>query len=304
MPGLFVSVATGGVTVYHEILICVSPGAWIMRKSLIFIVLLLAMSGSRLALAEMAVLVHGYATDLSTWDRSGVTAVLESAGWKRGGVLLPGPAGYSLHGPPAEGAARRFYLVALPATAPLAIQAGQLASALAVLRDRYPDEPLILTGHSAGGVVARLVVLGGNPWRISKLVTIASPHLGTVRAAQGLEVADGKPFFCPGPGIDFMKHLVGGENYDYLEASRGVLFDLLPPAPGNFMEWLARQEHPKIAYVAVVREGPFWIGDELVPAWSQDLGNVPSLKGRVEVVRSLSSHGLTPADGRLLAELL
>ena len=49
-------------------------------------------------------------------------------------------------------------------------------------------EKLILVGHSAGGVVARLVVLGNNPYRVDELITIASPHLGTVRAAQGLDV--------------------------------------------------------------------------------------------------------------------
>ena len=63
--------------------------------------------------------------------------------------------------------------------------------ALAALRLQYPAEPLYLAGHSAGGVVARVVLLGANPFRVAALVTIASPHLGTVRAAQGLVQVNG-----------------------------------------------------------------------------------------------------------------
>ena len=96
----------------------------------------------------------------------------------------------------------------------------------------------------AGGVVARLVVLGNNPYRVDELITIASPHLGTVRAAQGLDIVDSKPFFCPGPGIDFVKSVVGGGHYDYLKYSRGVLLDLLPAESGNLLFWLNRQSHP------------------------------------------------------------
>ncbi len=259
------------------------------------------------ARAGLLVLVHGYAGDPSSWDRSGVTAALEARGYGRGGVLAAAPGGAVLQPAPGTGAAaggNTYYLAALPAQAPVMVQAAHLAAELALLRRLAPDLPLALAGHSAGGVVARSVLLGGNPWRVSTLITIASPHLGTARALQGLDAVEAKPFFCPGPGIDFLKNMVGGPAYDYLEHSRGLLLDLAPAAPGSFLDWLARQPHPDIRYVAVVRSGPAWPGDILVPAWSQDLNHVPALHGAASVVHTTAAHGLVPADGALLADLL
>ena len=205
---------------------------------------------------------------------------------------------------PLERAANRSFTVNLPAEAPLLIQANYLRVALNGIRQHHPDQKLILVGHSAGGVVARLVLLGHNPYRIDELITIASPHLGTVRAAQGLDVVDSKPFFCPGPGIDFLKRLVGGSSYDYLKYSRGVLVDLLPAESGNLLSWMNRQPHPDIVYVSVVRKSPFALGDDMVPAFSQDMNNVPALRGRAHVLFTDAGHGLNPSDGILLAGLL
>ncbi len=244
------------------------------------------------ASADVLVLVHGYASDASTWEVSGVNRELFAAGWV--------PAAWN--GP--ISAKRKSYAVNLPAEAPLMVQANVLRASLQLLRQYYPSEKLILVGHSAGGVVARLVLLGGNPFHVDELITIAAPHLGTERAAEGLDLVDAKPFFCPGPGIDFVKSLFGGESYDYLKYSRGVLIDLLPSGAGNVLTWANLQPYPDIKYVAIVRRTPFALGDWLVPVVSQDMNNVPALHGRVEVLYTEADHFLNPNDGKLLARLL
>lgn len=265
---------------------------------------LLALVFCQPAPAAVVVLVHGYASDAGTWELSGINGELELHGWLRGGVFTPSPVGVHLLPGPGQQAANKTYSVNLPAEAPLGIQADLLRRVLEAVRLQHPGEPLYLAGHSAGGVVARMVVLGANPFRVAALVTIASPHLGTVRAAQGLDVVDSKPFFCPGPGIDLLKSIVGGNSYDYLKYSRGVLLDLLPAESGNVLFWLNQQPHPDIRYYAVVRQTPFALGDELVPAYSQDLNNVPALRGRAEVLVTSAGHSLNPHDGVLLAGIL
>jgi len=244
------------------------------------------------AVADVLVLVHGYASDASTWEVSGVNRALYAAGWVPGNWNAP------------IAAARKSFAVNLPAEAPLMVQANYLRADLSLLRKFYPSEKLILVGHSAGGVVARLVLLGGNPFGVDELITIAAPHLGTERAAEGLDVVDSKPFFCPGPGIDFLKSVFGGREYDYLKYSRGVLIDLLPTSSGNILTWANMQPYPDIKYVAVVRRTPYALGDWMVPVVSQDMNNVPALHGRVQVVYTQADHFLNPDDGILLARLL
>lgn len=267
----------------------------------------LALSGGLLvrpAGADIVVLVHGYASSANTWEASGISSVLEASGWARGGIITPTASGTYFVPGPGNRAANKSFSINLPAEAPLLLQADYLGAALLGIRQQYAEEKLILVGHSAGGVVARLVLLGGNPYRVNALITIASPHLGTVRAAQGLDAVDSKPFFCPGPGIDFLKSLFGGDDYRYLKYSRGVLIDLLPASPGSLVFWLNQQAHPDIPYYAVVRQAPFALGDELVPAYSQDMNNVPALHGRVNVQITSAGHGLVPQDGALLADIL
>ncbi len=255
------------------------------------------------AQADVLVLVHGYMADARSWEASGVIATLAARGWQPAGVLTLAPNGTSSPVVPSS-AANKIYGVNLPAAAPLPVQARVLARLLDALRQRYPHERLVLAGHSAGGVVARMLVTGQNPYAVDTLVTIASPHLGTVRAAEGLELVDFNPFFCPGPGIDFMKHALGGEEYDYLEHSRGTLIDLLPETSGNLLAWLNRQAYPDIHYDAIVHTLPYTAGDDIVPAYSQDMNNVPALRGRVRTLYIPAAHSLNPQDGVLLAALL
>lgn len=253
--------------------------------------------------ADVVVLVHGYMADARSWDVSGINQALAANGWQPAGVLTPAPYGI-LGSAGLTSAANKSYSVNLPAAAPLRVQAEALARVLGAVRQWHPEERLILVGHSAGGVVARMLVLGDNLYGVDTLVAIAAPNLGTARAAQGLELVDFNPFFCPGPGIEFMKSVLGGADYDYLEHSRGALIDLLPAESGNILAWLNRQPHADIRYYAIVRGSPYASGDRLVPAYSQDMNNVAALQGRVRTLYTPAGHGLNPQDGPLLATLL
>lgn len=275
-----------------------------MNRLLLGSLALVAVLFTGAARADVLVLVHGYAADSSSWEFSGVNSQLAANGWQRAGIFTPTPAGLRYIPGPGAADANKVFSVNLPAQAPLAVQADLLRSVLAVIRQQNVDEALILAGHSAGGVVARMALLGGNPYQVSTLITIASPNLGTVRAAQGLDIVDAKPFFCPGPGIDFLKSVVGGSDYDYLDDSRAVLIDLLPQGSGNVLTWMNQQPYPDIRYYSVIRQTPVFDGDAIVPAFSQDLNNVPSLRGKSEVIIAPTGHSLVADDGVLIAGIL
>ncbi len=264
---------------------------------------LLALLTVQTTSADILLLVHGYASSAQSWEFSGINNELQARGWVRAGIMAPAYSGLM---PTSVAPARRnrSYSANLPAQAPLLLQADYLRRMLGALRVRYPNEKLTLAGHSAGGVVARLALLGGNPYKVDALITIAAPHLGTIRAAQALDVVDARPFFCPGPGIDFLRTAVGGSDYQYLKDSRGILIDLLPGVRGNALHWLNGQMHPDIDYYAVIRQTPHAAGDELVSAYSQNLNNVPGLTGRVRVIYTPGGHSLHAQDGVLLAGIL
>ena len=244
--------------------------------------------------ADVAVLVHGYLGSAGSWEHSGVSTSLVQNGWQRAGLITPG----GLLPAPAGREGNRFYTVDLPSMAPVAIQADLLRRMLAMVQQRHGDEPVILVGHSAGGVVARMALVQGGVRNPKALITIAAPHLGTLRAVEALEETD-DPF-----PISMVKEFFAGDLYGVVRDSWEVLLDLTPEQPGNLLFWLNRQPHPEIAYVSVVRPGPIGAGDELVPAFSQDMNNIQVLKDRSKVVTTPLSHQLHPSDGRLLAELM
>jgi len=260
-----------------------------------FLAMLLLSLVSITARADVMVLVHGWYADADTWLEHGVVQALAASGWRDGGVVVGGvrPA------MPGLAAERKLYRAQLPASAPLEVQAGLLADATRSLQALYPNERLWLVGHSAGGVVARLMLVGRGAPSVSGLVTLASPNLGTPRAIEGLDVVESKPFFCPGPGIDFLKSLVGGADYDYLKFSRPAIAGLTPAFPGTLLDWLNRAPHPAIRYVSVIHGQ-----DDLVPPASQDLNLVPPLRGRTETYLLQAPHSLSPGDGALIAQLL
>lgn len=262
------------------------------RMVVLFLLFLFIFTG--VVKADVALLVHGYLGSAASWEHSGVSAALGQSGWQRGGLLTPGGL---LPAPVAQGG-NTFYTAELPSMAPIGVQADILRRMVALVEQRHAGEQVTLVGHSAGGVVARMVLVQGGVKNPKALITIAAPHLGTLRAVEALDETD-DPF-----PISVVKEFFAGELYGVVRDSWEVLLDLTPEQPGNLLFWLNRQPHPDIEYVSVVRPGPIGAGDELVPAFSQDMNNVAALKGKSRVITTPVSHALQPADGRALAELL
>jgi pimeloyl-ACP methyl ester carboxylesterase len=196
------------------------------------------------------------------------------------------------------------YTVSLPSQAPVVVQADWLAAMLHEVGKLHPDEPINMAAHSAGGVVARMTLVRHGALGIRPLITIAAPHLGTGRAGQALEATDDSGMF------GFVKswlvrRATGDALYATAQMSRGLLFDLTPPRPGNLLFWLNQQPHPDIRYTSIMRIGTFYMpGDFVVPPPSQDLNGVPALAGRARTYSMAEGHLLTPQDGDLIGNLL
>ncbi|AHE99581.1 lipase family alpha/beta hydrolase [Thioalkalivibrio paradoxus] len=271
-------------------------------RRLVGTALLLLLLWSPALPASVMVLVHGYLGDGESFHRAGVIDALQTAGWQYAGDWRPSANGRPELVRKDTAAPNTVYTVTLPATAPLVVQADWLSAMRREIAQRHPGEPVTLVGHSAGGVVARLSLVRSGEGAVEHLITIASPHLGTGRAIQALEATQGGGLLGPFRQI-LTRQAVGGSNYDALRHSRAVLVDLTPPAQGNLLGWLNAQEHPDITYDAVVRNTGFRMGgDLLVPAYSQDLNQIPALRGRATVTTSPLEHGLEPQDARLILE--
>lgn len=269
--------------------------AFIFQVVILFSILLSSARG------DVLVLVHGWAANADTWIHSGVLQVLQANGWSNAGIVTATPEGGTFHIPgEASNNKNKVYRAHLPAEAPLQIQAAHLYSELLFINKLHPDDKMTLAGHSAGGVVSRLVLVSSGAPKINKLITIASPNLGTDRAVQGLDIIHDKPFFCPGPGVTFLKNGLGGDDYQYLKHSQGALVDLAPARAGSLIGWLNQQPHPSISYDSIIRQD----GDEMVPAFSQDLNQVSQLRGKSKVYLTPASHSLNTADGHLLVDIL
>jgi len=270
-----------------------------MRKGWIAVLMFVTGLFSMAGRADVLVLVHGYLSGAQSWDASGITGVLQQHDWQRAGVYVAGPAG--IQQVPASGiqAANKFYAVDLPSEAPVLVQVYQLNEILDRISQTHKDEPVILVGHSAGGVVARATLVRGQHDNVKALITIASPHLGTARAEQALDATD-----IPFP-ISMVTDFFAGETYDIAMRSRSLYVDLVRPQPGTLLYWLNAQAHPDIEYFSIVRGSSEagW-GDYVVPAYSQDMNNVPALRGRSSMINVPVSHGLEPVDGSVIVNLL
>ncbi len=273
-----------------------------LRFLVVFVLLLLLPIHK--ASADVAVLIHGYLSDATTWERSGVNALLRQAGWTYAGNISFSPRGLVEYPVQTKRTEKTFYTVNLPYTAPAPIQSSWLKAAVDRISSKHPDEKITLVGHSAGGVVARLMLVQYGAGKVSRLITIAAPHLGTDKAVRALDAVDDSGMF----GMIkewFVREDIGDGMYNTLQVSRGILFNLVPPAPGTLLFWLNAQPHPDIEYVSVIRNGGYRIaGDLVVPPFSQDMNQIPALRGKSKVWLSYQGHELTPMDGKLLAEIL
>ena len=270
-----------------------------MKKGLIGFLFLVAGLSSLTARADVLVLVHGYLGSAYSWDESGVTAVLQQHDWQRAGVYTAGPAGIQLSPAPGIQTKRKFYAVDLPSEAPVLVQVYLLHEILDSVSKAHKNEPIFLVGHSAGGVIARTALVRGDVGNVKALITIASPHLGTSRAEQALDATD-----IPFP-LSVITDFIGGDTYNTARRSRSLYVDLVRPQPGTLLYWLNGQPHPDIEYFSIVRGvDRAGQGDYIVPAYSQDMNNVPAMRGRSSLITVPVNHGLDAVDGSVIVNLL
>ncbi|MBF0439657.1 MAG: alpha/beta fold hydrolase [Magnetococcales bacterium] len=259
----------------------------------IVLVLLLAMGSE--ARAEAVVLIHGYFSGEDVWARSGVVGELESAGWSYGGSVTATLRGIDFKSSSVGNAKRAVYLADLPSEAPLLVQAQQLKEVVLAIKKRRGAERMVLIGHSAGGVVARLFMVREPNMAMQGVITIASPHLGTDKA-EVVGLLASTPFSMVAP-------MMGA---DTLNRSKSLYDDLVRERPGSFLYWLNRQPHPKSRYISVVRKDSFALfGDNLVPVWSQDMAKVEALQGMPLSSLTLgTNHAMERQDGVELVRIL
>jgi len=255
------------------------------RKLFISLAMLFAMPLN--VMADVLIMVPGYLSNGHTWRAHGITHSLVANGWTDGGNFVLGPKGPQLD-VPAAASDKRFYTVELPSEAPLPLQAQYLNTYLDAIRVIHPDDDLILAGHSAGGVLARYVMVTRPSNNVDTLITIASPHSGSDAAEVGQAIANSPvSWFAPMFGANTINR------------SRGLYHDLGRPDGNNLLGWLNTRQHPQARYVSIVRSG-----DEWVDARSQDMNMVPALRGRSSARVTQGKHELHPADGVVLASVL
>ncbi len=166
-----------------------------------------------------------------------------------------------------------------------------LTAALHHLADVYPNDQVIIVGHSLGGLTARLSLVKNGQFQVKALITIASPHLGTDLAMVGMDQLNDNII------MKMIKRMFGGGRYQALERSAPVIYDILPEQPGNILHALNRQPHPNIAYFSIVRsyrDGR--LGDPIVPGYSQNMHSVAAIRRRSVRILQGYQHELTQQD--------
>lgn len=263
-------------------------------KALLFLLLCWQ---SAFARADTVIFVHGFLGNV--WSFAPVSQALQRNGWQRGGVIMAkSKRNMALMLSNVE-SKHRFIAVGLPSYAPIKEQAQLLEMALKQVVRLFPTQNIHLVAHSAGGVVARLLLVKAYVPQIKSLITITTPHLGTRRAEFASDMTD-----LPFP-MRMMAETMGGRMYDEFQEANVFFNNLSRPRPGNFLYWLNIQPHPPIQYVAIVhRKTSFFDKDFMVPAYSQSMEGVPALKGQTKTIEIKGKHSLNQKDGAVVAQIL
>lgn len=256
------------------------------------LVLSLGFSGGVANAATTMILVHGYQSSPAVWYESGVATQLQRAGWRDDGVLsnqrgMVRWMGPNPH-PQADDKLGRFVTVALPDESPIGVQSHWLASYVQTVKQRYPKDAIALVGHSAGAVVARLMMVRHVELGVSTLVSIAAPNHGAAIAGLGRAISD-SPLGMVAP---FM-------GLGTVNRSRGLYEDFNINSGYSAIRWLNVQPHPAARYVAVIHENPQ--GSQIVAPASQSLMGIAGLRQPIEVYPMRSGHSLGRLDGELVA---
>ena len=260
-----------------------------MRTLLAFLIVI----GLSTAQADIAVLVHGYHSSGATWRSSGVLNTMVHQGWTDIGDYFETPTGLRRVGPQTTGK-QMITTVDLPSEAPVVLQSGLLSGYLKQIGKDFPDQQIILIGHSAGGVVARHSQVTNPENSVIAIITLASPHLGTASAEVGALASDSP--------LGMVAPVMGLET---INRSRTLYEDLMRERWGSMLHWLNRQQHPDIIWISLVRSGAYTgSGKFVVPGYSQDLRNVVKLANRAISYTVPGGHELNIMDGPLLADII
>ena len=242
--------------------------------------------------AEIVVLVHGFDSNSQTWFKHGIAQQLQFNGWQNAGILTGfQPGGVHFH-KPVKLTDNYFVLVDLPSKAPIHVQANYLNNFLNYLSNESPTQLITIVAHSAGGIVARFVLVNNLSLPIKRLITIASPHMGSAMAEIGELVAKSPmSIFTPITGTD-----IGN--------AEDLLAQLKREDKGHFLFSLNRQFHPNIEYISIVRSDGSWFdGDYYVSPYSQNMNFVKGIF-QSQVIMSPGKHWLNFEDGLLLIQIL
>ncbi len=254
---------------------------------------------SSMARAEILLFVHGFQSDMLTWQRAGIITVLEQHGWQKTDYLIAAPKGIVPLRTPEKIPEKKIVSLQLPSDIQLRVQANMFTAALYYLADVYPDDKVTVVGHSLGGLTARLSLVKNGVFQVKALITIAAPHLGTDLARVGMHELNDNVM------MKMMKRMFGGGQYQMLERAAPVIYDLLPEQPGNMLYALNRQPHPDIAYFSIVRTFPDGrLGDPVVPGYSQNMNSVVALKGKSVRILQGYQHELTRQDAYSILNVL
>lgn len=148
------------------------------------------------------------------------------------------------------------------------------------------DGDIVLVGHSAGGVVARNVLVRSNNKNIKSLITIASPHSGSTLAGIGSILNEKIPF-----GNMFSKVMLPKEHSAYIlmrQLNKGSVF----------LNSLNHLNHPRACYVSIIKTGGI-ANNAYANVDSQNLNNVFGIdKSGIKSGLSFSNtgHSLHPSD--------
>jgi pimeloyl-ACP methyl ester carboxylesterase len=262
-------------------------------NKLIYGIGILSLLFSNATYAKTVILIHGLDSDRNTWYENKVVKPLFSSGFKDATKnLFIDPK--ELKNSTQANAKNVFYTVDLAWFKPLESQANSLKDVLSYIYQQR-NEPLILVGHSVGGVVARLYLLSKNPVPVVGLITIASPHHGS-------PWAEATWLALQSPMGDFISLM--GENK--WSKSEQLLWQLSPSVKHSMINWMNDQPHPKLRYISIIHTPSFkrMAADILVPAVSQNMNYIPALYKRSAVVTIRSGHSLSKRDGLMLAKIL
>lgn len=265
-----------------------------MKQVMSKVALLLFLLLPTIALADIAVLVHGYHSSGASWRGKGIVHLFTTRGWNDAGFYAPYSGNVAYPGRALKTTGNHLVTAELPSEAAIDIQANLLGSYLIDIHNRFPDQPVHLIAHSAGGIVARLTLVNNPNLPVIQLITIATPHLGSP-IAEFADLAADSP-------ISAIGELVGSNE---LNRAEQLYKQLRREKENQFLFWLNRQPHPHIPYVSIVRSsGSLISGDRLVPPYSQNMAYVPAIGDKSSLILTSGKHGLKYSDGLVLLPLL